>query len=126
MRALSTRRRSGGFTLLEILVALAIVTVVLASLVNLAAQASHNAGYLERKTLAHWVAMNRMSQLQATRAHPPKGRKQGKEMLAGIEWQWRQSVKPTPDRRVVQVEFVVGQGDEPRLAVLTGYFPSGQ
>jgi len=126
MHTLSARQRSSGFTLLEILVALAIVSVVLASLVNLAAQASHNAGYLERKTLAHWVAMNQMAQLQATRAHPPKGRKQGKETLGGIEWQWQRSVKPTPDRQVVQVEFVVGQGDEPRLAVLAGYFPSAQ
>ncbi len=126
MRSARLRLHCRGFTLLEILVALAIVSVVLASLVQLAAQASHNAGYLERKTLAHWVAMNRMAELQATRAHLPTGRKQGTETLAGIEWTWRRSVKPTPDRQVVQVEFVVGQGDEPSLAVLTGFFPSAR
>lgn len=116
--------RSRGFTLLEVLVALAIVAVALAALVRTGAQATDNTAYLERKTFAHWVAMNQLVELQATGAGLSKGRSEGTEEMAGIEWQWQRTVKPTPDAKLMQVEFTVGRDDEPQLVILSGFVPS--
>jgi general secretion pathway protein I len=118
--------RTRGFTLLEVLVALAIVSVALAGLVRTGAQASDTTAYLERKTFAHWVAMNHFAELQATEQRLSKGRSKGVAEMAGLEWQWQRVVKATPDPRLVQVELVVGRAEEPELTVLTGYLPSAE
>lgn len=120
MRTSSTAR---GFTLLEVLVALAIVAVALAALVRTGAQATDNTGYLERKTFAHWVAMNQLTELQATGQGLARGRSEGTEEMAGIEWHWQRSVKPTPDPRLMQVDIVVGREGEPQLVTLSGFVP---
>jgi general secretion pathway protein I len=118
--------RNRGFTLLEVLVALAIVTIALVGLVRTGAQATDTTAYLERRTFAHWVAMNQFAQLQAAGLRLRKGRTQGTDEMAGLKWRWQRTVKATPDPLLVQVEFVVGREDEPQLAVLTGYLPSGE
>lgn len=112
-----------GFTLLEVLVALAIVSVALAALVRSGAQATDTTAYLERKTFAHWVAMNQMAELQAADARPAKGRKNGVAEMAGVEWRWQRIVKPTPDAKLVQVDIIVGREDEPQLVTLSGFLP---
>lgn len=112
---------SRGFTLLEVLVALAIVTLALAALVRAGGQAGDVTGRMERKTLAHWVAMNQLDQLQATRSWPAPGEQSGLIAMAGENWQWRRRVVATQDPQVRRVELTVGRDGEPRLAEVTGF-----
>jgi len=113
--------RCAGFTLLEVLVALAIVTLALAALVRSGAQSGQVAGRLERQTLAHWVAMNRMTELQLGNNPVAPGEREGMITMAGIDWQWRQQITTTPDPEVLAVDLVVSRAGEPRLAQLHGY-----
>ncbi|HEX2238999.1 MAG TPA: type II secretion system minor pseudopilin GspI, partial [Gammaproteobacteria bacterium] len=53
-----------GFTLLEVLVALAVIAIALASIIKVVGTGAANAGYLRDKTFAHWVAANRLVQMQ--------------------------------------------------------------
>ena len=97
----STRAR--GFTLLEILVALAILAIALASITSMASNQTLNTAHLRDKTLAHWVAMNKIAELQISGEWPSKGKQTGDEEMGMHEWHWVRTVSDTPDDRVRQV-----------------------
>ncbi len=61
-----TRRSSGGFTLVEVLVALVVVALGLAALMVAVQGAARTSGYLRDKTLAQWIALNRIVEVRLT------------------------------------------------------------
>jgi general secretion pathway protein I len=56
--------RAGGFTLLEVVVALLVLGFALAGGLSVATRSAANAAYLHDRVLAHWVAMNAYNELQ--------------------------------------------------------------
>ncbi|MEW8625643.1 MAG: type II secretion system minor pseudopilin GspI [Candidatus Thiodiazotropha sp.] len=109
--------RSKGFTLLEILIALAILAIALTSIISVASNQSVNVAYLRDKTLAHWVAMNQMTELQVTNQWPATGSKKGKEEMGLQEWHWQREISKTPDDRVRQVEIRVFRNKDDESSV---------
>jgi general secretion pathway protein I len=99
--------RSRGFTLLEILIALVILAIALISIISVTSNQAANVAYLRDKTLAHWVAMNQMAELQIANQWPATGKKKGKEELGRHEWHWQREIRKTPDDRVREVEIRV-------------------
>ncbi|MGF1528989.1 MAG: type II secretion system minor pseudopilin GspI [Candidatus Competibacterales bacterium] len=85
-----------GFTLLELLVALAVVAVALGAALKIAVEAGQGAAYLHTRTQAAWVAENRLNALLLAPRWPPVGRDQGVEVLAGRRWRWQLDVVSTP------------------------------
>jgi general secretion pathway protein I len=57
-------RGSRGFTLVEVLVALMIVAIGLAALMLTVSSTARTSGYLRDKTLAQWMALNRLSEVR--------------------------------------------------------------
>ncbi len=57
-------RRARGFTLVEVLVALMVVAVALAALMVAVSGAARTSGYLRDKTLAQWIALNRITEVR--------------------------------------------------------------
>ncbi|ERU93873.1 TPA: GspI family T2SS minor pseudopilin variant XcpV [Pseudomonas aeruginosa] len=97
-------KRARGFTLLEVLVALAIFAMVAASVLSASARSLQNASRLEDKTLAMWIADNRLNELQLEQTPPSSGRNQGELEFAGRRWEWRTQVDSTAEqdmRRVI-------------------------
>lgn len=90
--------RSGrGFTLLEVLVALAILGVALAALVRVGGDSARTAVYLRDRSDAHWAAMNVMTRLRTGMLEPAAGTRRGSEVLGDREWFWEvamQQVRP--------------------------------
>jgi general secretion pathway protein I len=101
------RPHQHGFTLLEILVALTILAIALAAVITMASNQALNTTHLRDKTLAHWVAMNKIAELQLSAEWPAKGKKQGDEEMGLHEWHWIRTVSDTPDDRVRQVKIAV-------------------
>ncbi|MDJ0807235.1 MAG: type II secretion system minor pseudopilin GspI [Gammaproteobacteria bacterium] len=101
------QRQQRGFTLLEVLVALSVLAIALASIIKVSANQAVNTEHLRDKTLAHWVAMNQIAQLQLTRQWPPAGKKRGTEEMGLHEWHWQRIVSNTPDSRVRRIQFNV-------------------
>ena len=60
----SLRSGANGFTLIEVMVAMAVVAVALPALLFALIQQVDGTGYLRERTLASWVAANKLSELQ--------------------------------------------------------------
>lgn len=112
-----------GFTLLEVLVALSILAIALAAIIGVASNQALNTTHLRDKTLAHWVAMNKIAELQMSAEWPAKGKVRGDEELGLHEWHWVRTVTETPDGRVRQVDVAVyrDKQDEQPVTSLTSF-----
>jgi general secretion pathway protein I len=121
-------RHRAGFTLVEILVALAIVAVALAAGMRAVAQASDGATLLKQRTLALWVAQNRLAAAQLARAWPAIGTRDGDAVEAGARFAWHEHVAGTPNPSFRRIEITVADPAQPdyALARLVGYLGQSQ
>jgi len=119
--------RQHGFTLVEVLIALAILALTMGAFISGASQYANNANHLREKTLATWVARNKLVEYQLTGA-PENERTEGRVEMGRLEWEWRTEVSETPDEAVERLDVRVyrldGETGEPRESastVLTGF-----
>lgn len=112
-----------GFTLLEVLVALAILAVALAAAARAGSIATDSAGDLKTRLLAGWVAQNRLAEHIARRSFPPAGKNEGSESQAGFNFRWRENVSDTPNPAFRKIEIKVFPVDDSDrvLATLSAY-----
>lgn len=117
--------RYSGFTLTEVLVALAIVAIALAAASRAVALSSASAMEVKMRVLAGFVAENRMGELAARRVWPALGVFEGSERQAGIEFSWRTEVLATPHPALRRVEVRVSSPNDPsrELRRLVGVLP---
>lgn len=123
-------RRARGFTLLEVLVALAIFAVVAASVLSASARSLKTAARLEDKTFASWLADNRLQEVQLADTPPGEGREQGEETYAGRRWLWESEVQATSEPEMLRITIRVaprperglaGKIEDNALATLSGF-----
>ncbi|MDF2447020.1 MAG: ral secretion pathway protein [Moraxellaceae bacterium] len=100
MRADAVRTRERGFTLLEVLVATAIFAVAAIGLLNAQSTQIRTDQHLETKTVAHWVAVNHLADLQLKKQFPDVGETRTTETMAGREWQLVTRAQSTPTANV--------------------------
>ena len=105
------RKRSCGFTLIEVMVALAVLAIALAAVIEGVTAHVANATYLRDRTLAHWVAMNRAAELQLGSEWPSPGTTKGAALLADHEWFWTVIVYQTGDTHVRRADIEVSNKD---------------
>lgn len=122
--------RVRGFTLLEVLVALAIFALVAASMLTASSQALKTAARLEDKTFSLWLADNRLQALQLSSDPVSEGREQGEETYAGRRWLWQSEVKATSEPGMRRVTLWValrpegglrGRIEDQALTTLSGF-----
>jgi len=115
--------RSRGFTLIEVLVALVVLSIALAAVISATSRYVANSGYLRDRSFAHWVAMNRVTEAYLEPDWPAVGKKRGEESMGGNEWAWSREVLSTADEDVrrIEVEVRVSEDDERPTARVTGF-----
>jgi len=116
-------RTRAGFTLLEVLVALAIVAIALLSALRAAGMATHSMHDLRGRLLAGWVADNRLAEHRARGAWLPLGEQSGQADQGGLAFTWREDVVATPNPAFRRVDIFVQEAASPgrSLAHVTGF-----
>lgn len=119
----SIGKRLAGFTLVEILVALAVLAIAVAAVVTAVSDNVSNAAYLRDRTLAHWVAMNKVAEMQVSGDWPEAGTKHGESLMASQNWSWQITVSNTDDSDVRRLDVDVYADREHKnvLATLVAY-----
>ena len=112
-----------GFTLIEVIIALTIIAVGLAAVISTASSTVSNAAGLQERTFAHWVAMNKITELHIMQEFPAPRKTTGSTLMAEHEWYWTMEVIETEDKSVRKVEIAVrtNEDDENSLVNLTGF-----
>jgi general secretion pathway protein I len=96
-----------GFTLIEIMVALAVFSLAVLALVRLEGATVRGAGLIDETTAAQMVARN-VALDALTEAQPPApGRSNGTEVNGGRTWQWTRQVSSTGEATVVRIDVAV-------------------
>lgn len=115
-----------GFTLLEVMIALAVFSVIAIALTKTTMTMIRLTGQIEEKTMAHWVARNQLNEMRiaahAPNNYPVPGRRTKKVMMAEREWDLSVLVSATENQDIRRIEISVSdaEGDQP-LASITGF-----
>ena len=117
------KSRRKGFTLVEVLVALAIVSIALMSALRAAGEGTNNVGELRARLLAGWVAENLLAEHRARADWLPLGVQRGSAREGGLDFAWREEVIATPNAafRRVDVRVFAGAEEAHSLAHLAGF-----
>ncbi|BCL75628.1 hypothetical protein JHS3_13640 [Jeongeupia sp. HS-3] len=115
--------RERGFTLVEVLVALAVLAIAMAAALRAVSASTDTAGDLATRTLAGWVAQNRLAEITARAEFPEPGRREGRSTMVGREFVWQEEDGVSPNRSFRRVEIkVYADGDQTHaVATLVGY-----
>ena len=116
----ASRARQSGFTLIEMLVALAIFSLAALALLRLGGATATNSAVLAEQALAQLVARNLAVETLTDPLPPAFGAAQGEVVNAGRRWRWTRTVSRSPEARIQQIEiFVQPEAGGPGRASLT-------
>ena len=119
---IATRHARRGFTLIEVLIALAVVALALLGLTRTAALEVSDFGALRERTLAGWVAANVLAEARVSGTLPSTGRSDGRVELGGRAWRWTRDVSATPDPQIRRIDVRVFAGEAAdSVASLSGF-----
>jgi len=117
-----------GFTLIEVMLAMAIFSIAGVALLSAADNNFKNLSLLESKILANWVASNQLVSVTLDQAWPPKNNQQGTVEMAGQEWFWLQKVIKTGEKDMRAVVIEIRSEEDQKLAItsVTTYVAKSQ
>lgn len=96
-----------GFTLVEVMVALAVFSLAALALVRLQGVTIATTAQLDERLLGGIVAQNQAT--EALLLAPTPGR--GEEMAGGRRWRWQRQVRATADPRLLRIDVLVTDSD---------------
>lgn len=99
-----------GFTLLEVLVAVAVLSIAMTAISQALSGSVRNLSHVQERTYAAQVAQNVMEKSRADRL----GRRTGQASFARREWFWRLE---TESQSIPALEGAIGQIEWTRVAV---------
>lgn len=118
--------RDRGFTLLEVLVAVAVLAIAMGAIITAAGRYAQAAETLQNRTLALWVAHNRLTEMELAPTWPAVGTSRDEVAMGGRTWVWNVAVQGTPDPTIRRVDIHVSPKDNAQdtTASLTAFLSS--
>lgn len=133
---MSRVRAAGGFTLVEVLVALAIVVLGMSALMTTITSSADTTTRLREKSFAEWVGFNQVSTTRLTLNAPTPGTMEGDIDFANDSWHWLQTIDQielpgvlritVQVRRNVQGAAAVSVSNSNWLATVVGFYGTSQ
>ena len=119
------RSRVAGFTLLEVLVALAVLALSMGAAIKAASDYTSNQTYLRDRTIAMWVARNVLVRFRVENEWPKVGERKGTEEMGNREWRWLGAISQTEEKELrrldVKVFALESEDDDSPISVLSGF-----
>ena len=115
-------RARRGFTLIELVVALAVLAIGMTAVLHSSSQAGRAGSFLKQKTVAHWVASNQAAEISINREWPDPGVSSGTEIMANQTWQWETEVQDTavPELRLITIRVMLDGEEKASLVTFAG------
>jgi len=112
-----------GFTLLEVLVAMAILSLGMIAVFSGMNQSLNVTTRLRDKTLASWIALNRIAELQVTGEYPEAGNRHDQVEMAHMQWVYNMQISNIPQIEMRRIDITVSFVDSPDdiLATVVGF-----
>lgn len=102
-----SKPNQAGFSLLEVLIAMAVISLALLALSRTGGLAPRQLAELEQRTLAQWVAQNAISDIRLRELYPAPGSREGREEMGQQSWVWRAQVADTDDPNIRRIDVSV-------------------
>jgi len=113
---------SKGFTLIEVMVALAIVAFSLTAIAASMNQMIDAANSMRERTYASWIAQNKITELRMSNVAPKSGSTSGEVTYANGEWEWRATISETGVEEFYRIDVSVSHlGSEYIVRTVTGF-----
>ena len=116
MNHLRKQPKIKAFTLLEVLIAMVIFGYSAVGMVSNIAKYQSAQLTSSQRTVAHWVAMNRLAETRLEKKWPNVGVTRGTAEMANKTWYWLQTVSKTTEKDLRQVEIEVRLEENDELA----------
>lgn len=100
-------KSSGGFTLLEVVIALAIAVLGIAAVAKATGGAATAAIQTRQRMIAVWMASNRLTEIRLTRVWPSAGVSDATATMGGRRWYLQRTVSDTGQKDLRRVEIAV-------------------
>jgi general secretion pathway protein I len=121
----AAQRTALGFTLIEVIVALVIIGLGMLGAIQAVSQTAGNSGYLRDKTIAHCVAMNRLTEIRLQKTAPGIDKTSDEVEMAGRRWKWTMNVTQTPVETIRRIDISVRPSEAKEgasLASVSGFY----
>ncbi|HEX7965056.1 MAG TPA: type II secretion system minor pseudopilin GspI [Gammaproteobacteria bacterium] len=115
-------KRARGFTLLEVLIALAVLALGMLAVIGTAGSSSRLGAHLRDKTFAGWVGMNELTMLRVAQSWPSDDSLNGDADMGGQKWHWKATMTKTADPDLLRVDIDVSLPDSDEvITTVTGF-----
>ncbi len=116
-------KKQSGFTLIEIIVALLVISIALGAIISTTASSVNMADHVRNKTMALWVAQNYISEMAAEKKWPDTGKTSATIEMNKHDWMLQSNIIQTANSNMKKVEISVFFDDKDKqpLLSLTGF-----
>jgi general secretion pathway protein I len=115
---------SRGFTLIEVVVALAILGIGMLAVFKTIGDTVNNVEVLRDRSFAQWIADNRITEVRLTGEMPSVEDTAGEVEFAGRQWHWVSTVSQTQVRGLRRIDVSVRRDEDPddsSIVTLSGF-----
>jgi general secretion pathway protein I len=106
-RAVGKFRRRFGFTLLEVMIALLVITLGMGAVIVTTGESAWKSSHLRESTIASWVAYNEIALYRAKRTWSEATSRSGEAEMANAQWKWEMKISGTDDPKLRRVDVEV-------------------
>lgn len=115
------RHKQSGFTLLEVMVALAIIGLSLLAVAEVMGDMIDKSNAMREKTYASWIAQNKIAELRLANVLPEVSSSNGEVEYANGTWYWRAEVSESGVENLFRVNVTVSYPDSnTKVRTVTG------
>ena len=114
-----------GFTLIEVLAALAVIAIAMTALLTSSAQLAKQQQQLEVLSFASWMADNVLTEAQLKEPYATLGKRDGEGKAGPFQFRWTMVVQATPEPAIRRMDVHIyarpGTPDAAPIYSLTGF-----